>query len=79
MSDNKHNDKNRRWFLSLLLSGNDNDTTNQNKPEMVKMLTANGKIVEVEKAKLDEAKKNQRSTNKEIYDWMNNPSKENNP
>jgi hypothetical protein len=72
MGDTNQDNKSRRWFLTGGLAGT-------KKKEMVKMLTADGKIVEVEKAKLDEATKNQRSTNKEIYDWMNNPSKENTP
>ena len=41
------------------------------------MLTADGKLVEIDKAVLDEAAKKQKSTNKEIFDWMKNPSKEN--
>ena len=45
---------------------------------MVKMLTADGKLVEVPKAVLEAASKKQQSTNKEIYTWMNNPSKEEN-
>ncbi len=77
MGINKHKDWNRRGFLSLLLSGKDNiQATNQDKPEMVKMLTAEGKLVEVSKAVLDELTKKQKATNKEIFDWMNNPSKE---
>jgi hypothetical protein len=48
------------------------------KPEMVKMLTADGKLVEIEKPVLEEATKKQKATNKEIFDWMKNPSKENN-
>lgn len=64
----------RRWFLSLFTTA---DKEN-NKSTMVKMLTANGKLVEVDKAVLENASKKQRSTNKEIYDWMQNPSKENN-
>lgn len=79
MGNNKHKDRNRRGFLSLLLSGKDNNPdTNQGNPEMVKMLTADGKLVEVSKAVLDELTKKQKATNKEIYTWMNNPSKENN-
>ena len=74
MGDNKKtDDKSRRWFLSLL-SATDKKNT---KPGMVKMLTADGKLVEIEQTVLDAAKKNQKATNKEIYDWMNNPSKEN--
>jgi|GEM_PF-578932 len=64
----------RRWFLSLF-------TNRDKKPAkagMVKMLTADGKLVEVDKAVLDAASKNQKSTKRDIYNWMNNPSKENN-
>ena len=65
----------RRWFLSLFTrAGTDK---NEGKPEMVKMLTADGKLVEIDKAVLESATRNQKSTNKEIYDWMKNPSKEN--
>lgn len=60
--------------LSLFGAADKNET----KPGMVKMLTADGKLVEIDKAVLDAASKKQKSTNKEIYDWMNNPSKENN-
>ena len=75
MGDHKKSeDKSRRWFLSLLAEVEKKDT----KPGMVKMLTADGKLVEIDKAVLEAASKKQRSSNKEIYDWMNNPSKENN-
>ncbi len=74
MGDNKQSeDKSRRWFLSLFTAEN-----KAAKPGMVKMLTADGKLVEVDKAVLEAASKKQKSTNKEIYDWMQNPSKENN-
>lgn len=68
----KAEEKSRRWFLSLF-TGADKTAT---KPGMVKMLTADGKLVQVEKAVLEAASQKQKSTNKEIYDWMNNPSKE---
>lgn len=72
MDDNKKTDlKSRRWFLSLF--------TNSNKEAaekgMVKMLTADGKLVQVPKAVLEAASKKQQSSNKEIYEWMDNPSK----
>lgn len=68
----KPEDKSRRWFLSLFTA--DNKTA---KPGMVKMLTADGKLVEIDKAVLEAASKKIKSSNKEIYDWMQNPSKEN--
>lgn len=74
MGDNKQSEeKSRRWFLSLFTAED-----KAAKPGMVKMLTADGKLVEVDKAVLEAASKKQKSTNKEIYDWMQNPSKENN-
>ena len=66
MGDNKQPaNKSRRSFLSGLLTS---------KKEKVKMLTADGKLVEVDKDVLDAASK-QKVTNKEILQWMNNPSK----
>ena len=73
MGDNKTEpDKNRRWFLSLFASADKKDEN----PDMVKMLTADGKLVQISKAVLDAASSKQKSTNKEIFDWMDNPSKE---
>ena len=66
--------RSRRWFLSLFTSV---DPQVQN-AQKVKMLTADGKLVEIDKAVLEAASKKQKSSNKEIYDWMKNPSKENN-
>ena len=75
MGDNKQSeDKSRRWFLSLFTAADKKPA----KSGMVKMLTADGKLVEIDKAVLEAASKNQKSTNKEIYDWMQNPSKEKN-
>ncbi|MEO6541569.1 MAG: hypothetical protein ABIN74_11275 [Ferruginibacter sp.] len=72
--DEQAKEKGRRWFLSLFTAA-DKDKTGV-KPEMVKMLTADGKLVQIDKAVLEAATKKQKSTNKEIYDWMKNPSKE---
>lgn len=71
MGNKKTELKSRRSFFSLLMGEKDNTT----KPEMIKMLTAEGKLVEVDKAVLDEVAKKHKATNKEIYDWMKNPSK----
>jgi hypothetical protein len=71
MGDNNAANKSRRWFFTGGL-------TAKAKKEMVKMLTADGKLVEIEKAVYAAASKKQKATNKEIYDWMENPSKENN-
>ena len=42
--------------------------------DKVKILTADGKVVEVEKRFLKKIKDSP-TKNKEIFDWMNNPSK----
>ena len=64
--------KSRRWFLSLFTQTD----KKQGKPEMVKMLTAEGKLVEIDKAVLDEMSKKQKATNQEIFNWRKNPSKD---
>lgn len=72
--NNKKAAKSRRWFLSLLSPGDKKETN----PEMVKMLTADGKVIEIKKSVLAAVTKNKKSSNKEIYDWMQNPSKDKN-
>ena len=66
--DNNNNETNRsrRSFFTALM--------NLNK-EKVKMLTADGKLVEVDKAVFDAACK-QKVNNKDILQWMTNPSKD---
>jgi hypothetical protein len=74
MGNNKKTaDKSRRDFFSLFMSAGKKMAP----AEMVKMLTADGKLVEVDKAVLDELTKKQKATNQQIFDWMKNPSKEN--
>lgn len=69
MGNNKKTEnKSRRTFFSMLLSSN-------KKEEKIKMLTADGRLVEIDKAVYDEIGNKQKATNKEIYDWMKNPSK----
>lgn len=66
--DNNNQDKSRRSFFTGLF-----------KPikEKVKMLTADGKLVEIDKEVLEAANK-QKVNNKEILQWMKNPSKNEN-
>ncbi|MBH2003615.1 MAG: hypothetical protein I8H66_02910 [Sphingobacteriia bacterium] len=80
MENNNQKDRSRRGFLSLLVPGKGANISTDGKenPEMVKMLTADGRLVEVEKSILEAASKKIKSSNQEIYQWMNNPSKENN-
>lgn len=73
MGNNKNEyNKSRRSFFSMLFQGKDSA-----KPEKIKMLTADGKLVEVDKDAFDKARKYKQATNKEIFHWMKNPSKEN--
>ena len=72
-NNKKPEDKSRRGFLSMFIPADKKAAPS----EMVKMLTADGKLVEISKAALVEATKKQKATNKEIYDWMKNPSKDN--
>lgn len=67
-NNKKTTDKSRRNFFSMLLAANSN-------AEKIKMLTADGKLVEVDKSIVEAAPKKQKAGNKEIFDWMKNPSK----
>lgn len=74
MGDNQQEDnKSRRQFLSKLFAGN----KQAGNPDMVKMLTADGKLVEVKRSIIEAASTKRKVTNKEILDWVDNPSKEN--
>lgn len=71
MGNNKQPaDKSRRDFFSSLLSKKENAPK-----EKVKMLTPDGKLVEVDKAVLDQITAKKKATNEDIYNWMENPSK----
>lgn len=73
MGNNNKQDGSRRWFLSLFAPG----TKKAENTDTVKMLTADGKLVEVDRSVLDAATERKKAANKDIYEWMNNPSKEN--
>lgn len=45
------------------------------KGQPVKLLTADGKLVQVDEKVLEAARQKKKASNKEIYDWMDNPSK----
>ena len=72
-NNKKPTDKTRRDFLSIFIPADKKAASS----ETVKMLTPDGKLVEISKAVLEEVSKKQKATNKEIYNWMNNPSKKN--
>jgi hypothetical protein len=67
MGNNKKptNESRRQFFVKLLGS----------QGEKVKLLTPDGKLVEVDKAVVQAASQNKKASNKDIYDWMQNPSK----
>jgi hypothetical protein len=69
----KNETRSRRSFFSTLFQGSNPSTKDTG--EKVKMLTADGKLVEVDKSALAGARK-MKATNKDIFDWMQNPSKE---
>ncbi len=72
-SDKLPERRTRRDFLSLFTSKDKKAV----KPQMVKMLTPDGKLVEVDKAILEQAISKQKVCSKDIFNWMKNPSKEN--
>ncbi|MBL7695833.1 MAG: hypothetical protein JNK91_13355 [Ferruginibacter sp.] len=72
MGNNKKHDGNRRWFLSLFTQGGRKQTGT----DKVKMLTPDGKLVEVDRTVLDAAANRQKASNESIYEWMDNPSKQ---
>ena len=65
MGNNNEANNSRRGFFSSFLKP---------KKEKIKMLTADGKLVEIDKDVLDAAA-SQKVNNKEILQWMKNPSK----
>ena len=72
-NNNTAGGKSRRDFLSIF-SLHDKKAA---APEMVKMLTPDGKLVTVDKAILEKVMNNKKASHQEIFDWMENPSKEN--
>jgi hypothetical protein len=62
-----NNKKSRRNFFSMMWSST--------KPEKIKMLTQDGKLVEVDKSVFDALNSKKKATNLDIYKWMDNPSK----
>jgi hypothetical protein len=61
-----HQPTSRRGFFSRF--------TNP-KNEKVKLLTSDGRLVEVDRQVIDQAREQKKASNREIYRWMDNPSK----
>ena len=71
MGNNKNNnDQSRRGFFTSLFT--------KKETAKVKMLTPDGKLVEVDKDVFDQATGKKKASNEDILNWMNNPSKETN-
>jgi hypothetical protein len=75
MGNKKTTDQSRRGFFSLLLGENRKPSAESG--EKIKMLTADGKLVEVDKSVFEKVSAGKKASNKEILNWMKNPSKEN--
>ena len=63
---NKPTGKSRREFLTSFKKKDE---------EMIKMLTPDGKLVLVPRSAVTKSENKQKASNKDIYDWMKNPSK----
>ena len=64
--NNNQKNSSRRQFFTAFFS---DDT------QKVKMLTPDGRLVTIDKSVYDRAAGKQKATNKDIYQWMDNPSK----
>ena len=70
MGNSKKDQQSRRGFLNALFNSGKKQPT-----EMVKMLTPDGKLVEVPRSAVDAAASKTKASNQEILSWMKNPSK----
>lgn len=61
----------RREFFSRFLSHKQEE-----KSQKVKLLTKDGKLVEIDRSVLDAATNRVKADNQAIYEWMDNPSKD---
>ena len=68
MGNKKDNAGSRRQFFSSLIS--------KKETAKIKMLTPNGKLVEVDKDVIDASVNRQKASSQDIYNWMENPSKD---
>ncbi len=80
---NNKEKNNRRSFLKIILSAGSaigllspgKSNTKSRSSDKVKMLTADGKLVEIEKSVLDKKVRSKRATNEEVFEWMNSKHK----
>jgi hypothetical protein len=68
MGNNQNKNANRRQFFSSLIR--------KKESAKIKMLTPDGKLVEVDKAVIDASINRQKASKQDIFKWMENPSKD---
>ena len=68
MGNKKDNAGSRRQFFSSLIRKKD--------AAKIKMLTTDGKLVEVDKDIVDSSVTRQKASSQDIFKWMENPSKD---
>lgn len=68
MDKNKQQPSSRRSFFAAF--------SGKKVQPKVKLLTPDGKLVEVDKDVFDKASGKQKASNEDIYNWMDNPSKD---
>ena len=68
MGNKKDNAGSRRQFFSSLIS--------KKETAKIKMLTPDGKLVEVDKDIVDASVNRQKASSQDIFKWMENPSKD---
>jgi hypothetical protein len=68
MGNYQNKNANRRQFFSSLIRKKD--------AAKIKMLTPDGKLVEVDKDIVDASVNRQKASSKDIFKWMENPSKD---
>lgn len=76
MSDHLNNLSRRKFFIFGFSENQLEKPSNVSTSEMIKMLTPDGKLVEVQREQIDRIANKQRATNSEILAWMKNPSKD---
>lgn len=76
MGNTNNSNGSRRWFLSFGFARKEEKNKAADSPaDMVKMLTPDGKLVEVPRSLVESSSTTQKASNKDILSWMKNPSK----
>jgi phage repressor protein C with HTH and peptisase S24 domain len=80
--DNQDNNNRRNFLRSILLTAGtlglvstaNKKPTSENK-EKIRMLTADGKLIEVDKSVIEKNTALKRASDKEVFEWMNKKNK----